>query len=102
MCVAQGDLAGALAAFQASIVIDSALAERDPSNAGWQRDVAVSLFRLATVYEQQRQFSLARDLAEKCVDIFERLAALDRANATWQNDVKVSRAMVARLQAAGG
>ena len=42
------------------------------------------------------------EYAEKSLVIDEQLAALDPTNATWQNDVEVSRAMVARLKAAGG
>ena len=100
--LAQGDLVGALVAFQASMDVRTALAAGDPSNAGLQRDLAFSLFRMATVHEQQRQFWVVRDFAKQCAEIFERLAALDRTNATWQNDVDVSREMVVRLTAAGG
>ena len=39
--VAQGDLPGALASYQASKEIFEQLAERDPGNAGWQRDVSI-------------------------------------------------------------
>ena len=44
--VAQGDLAAALAAYQASLAIRERLADADPSNAGWQRDLSVSLEKL--------------------------------------------------------
>ena len=102
MRLAQGDLAGALVAFQASMDVAQALAESDPSNAGWQRDLSFSFTRLAQICEQQGKRPLAVEYAEKSLLIDERLAALDPTNATWQNDVKVSRGMVARLKAAGG
>ena len=45
---AQGDLAGALKAYQDSLAIADRLAKSDPGNAGWQRDLSVS-------YEQDRR-----------------------------------------------
>ena len=39
---AQGDLAGALAAYEADLAIAERLAASDPGNAGWQRDLIVS------------------------------------------------------------
>ena len=47
MRVAQGDLAGALAAYDESLTIRRDLAARDPGNAGWARDVWVSYWKLA-------------------------------------------------------
>ncbi len=41
--VAQGDLPGALAAYDEGLTIARDLAARDPGNAGWARDVSVSL-----------------------------------------------------------
>jgi hypothetical protein len=40
--VEQGDLAAALERFTAALAIRERLAEADPNNAGWQRDVATS------------------------------------------------------------
>jgi len=45
--VAQGDLAAALTAYEDGLEIARDLAARDPGNAGWARDVWVSLWRLA-------------------------------------------------------
>ncbi len=44
---AQGDLAGALESYRASLAIREALAAQDPGNAGWQRDLGVSYWRMA-------------------------------------------------------
>jgi tetratricopeptide (TPR) repeat protein len=52
---AQGDLAEALGAYQASQAIREGLAEADPSNAGWQRDLYVSYWRLAVMVEKLGQ-----------------------------------------------
>ena len=40
--VAQGDLAGALKSYRDSLAITDRLAQSDPGNAGWQRDLSVS------------------------------------------------------------
>ncbi|MCB1372313.1 MAG: hypothetical protein KDJ83_15585 [Rhodobacteraceae bacterium] len=45
--VAQGDLPGALDAYDEGLGIRRDLAARDPGNAGWARDVVVSLAKLA-------------------------------------------------------
>ncbi len=45
---AQGDLGGALKAYQDSLAIGQKLAAQDPGNAGWQRDLSVS-------FEQDRR-----------------------------------------------
>ena len=47
--VAQGDLAGALAAYEESLSIGRDLAARDPGNAGWARDLSVSLNKVGDV-----------------------------------------------------
>ena len=49
---AQGDLAGALAAYEARHAIAERLAASDPGNAEWQRDLVVSHWRIAAVLEE--------------------------------------------------
>jgi hypothetical protein len=49
---AQGDLAGALAAYVADLAIAERLAALDPGNPGWQRDLIVSHWRIAAVLEE--------------------------------------------------
>ncbi len=44
---AQGDLAAALTSFQAGLAIAEHLAQTDPGNAGWQRDLIVSYVKLS-------------------------------------------------------
>ena len=74
------------------------LAEADPSNAGWQRDLSFSLTRLAQFHEQKGDRAEALPFTQESLAIDERLAALDRSNVTWQKDVVVSRALVTRLR----
>ena len=49
----QGDLAGALAAYRESLAVSRRLAEADPSNAGWQRDLSVSQQKMGDVLRDQ-------------------------------------------------
>ena len=74
------------------------LAEADPSNAGWQRDLSVSLIRIALLKEQQDGRSEALPHAEEALTITERLAVLDPSNAAWQKDVDNMRPIVTRLR----
>ena len=50
---AQGDLAGALQAYEDSLAIAEQLAASDPGNADWQRDLSISWERIGGVREQQ-------------------------------------------------
>ena len=61
MQVAQGDLAGALKSYRDSLAIIERLAQSDPGNAGWQRDLSVSYIKVGDV--QTAQGDLARRAA---------------------------------------
>ena len=52
--MAQGDLSGALEAYEAMHEILERLAGSDPGNAGWQRDLWVSYWRVADMMERTR------------------------------------------------
>lgn len=63
--VAQGDLPAALTAYRASHAIFETLAKRDPGNAQWQVDVAVSCAKLGTqvgIAANERRAYLERGL----------------------------------------
>lgn len=55
--VAQGDLAGALTSYRDSLAIRDRLADADPGNAGWQRDLSVSLNKVGDVQVAQRDLA---------------------------------------------
>jgi len=57
-----GDLAAALQSYKAGLEIRKRLAEADPSNAGWQRDVWASMWRLRDFEESGITW---RDIARK-------------------------------------
>ncbi|MBN1439807.1 MAG: tetratricopeptide repeat protein, partial [Anaerolineales bacterium] len=90
----------ALASYRESLAIRKRLAEADPSNAGWQRDLSYCLTRLAELYKRQGERLKALPLAEESLSIDERLSALDPTNVQWRKDVEASRALVARLRGA--
>jgi ATP/maltotriose-dependent transcriptional regulator MalT len=56
---AQGQLKAAEAAFGEYLTISRRLAEQDPSNAGWQRELAVAHSRVGGVLEAQGQLKAA-------------------------------------------
>ena len=69
MRVAQGDLAGALAAYEESLTIARDLAARDPGNAGWARDVSVSLNKVGDVRVAQGDLAGALAAFEESLTI---------------------------------
>ena len=51
--LAEGDLANALASYQAVLDIGERLAKSDQSNAAWQRDLAVAHEKIGDIQERQ-------------------------------------------------
>ena len=94
----QGDLAGALTAYRESLAVRKHLAEADPSNADWQRDLSCDLTKLADILEQQGDIENSLPLALESLSIDERLSALDPTNVTWRQDLSISRDLIARLR----
>ena len=88
--LAQGDLAGALAAYPAGLAIRERLAAADPTNAGWQRDLSVSQDNVGEVLRAQGDLAGALAAYRAGLAIRERLAAADPTNAGWQRDLWVS------------
>jgi eukaryotic-like serine/threonine-protein kinase len=98
--VAQGDLTGALTSYRDTRAIRDRLAKSDPGNAGWQRwqrDLAISHFKLASVYERQTRIADALAELTKGRDIIVALVAMVPDNAQWKNDLAQCEAQIARL-----
>jgi tetratricopeptide (TPR) repeat protein len=87
---AQGDLAAALRSYQASHDIFARLAEADPGNAGWQRDLSVSHNKIGDVQRAQGDLAAALRSYQASLAIRERLAEADPGNAGWQRDLALS------------
>jgi hypothetical protein len=83
----RGDLAAALESFETKQNIISRLVQADPSNAGWQRDLAVSHAKLAEAYRTGGETAKALDALRRGQTILARMATLSPDNATWQRDL---------------
>jgi len=87
---AQGNLAGALQAYQNGLTIAQKLAAQDSGHAGWQRDLSVSYNKVGDVLVDQGQLTEALQAYRDSLAIAQKLAAQDPGNAGWQIDLVVS------------
>jgi tetratricopeptide (TPR) repeat protein len=78
---AQGQLAAAQAAYAEYVAISQQLAEQDPGNADWQRDLAVAHSRVGDVLQAQGQLAAAQAAYAEDLAISRRLAEQDPGNA---------------------
>jgi tetratricopeptide (TPR) repeat protein len=84
---AQGKLPEALAAYQQGLAIAKRLADQDPSNAGWQRDLATAYDRMGDVLRTQGRLPEGLAAYQQGLAITKRLADQDPSNAGWQQDL---------------
>ena len=99
LATAQGNLPEAQRLFGESLRIRQRLAESDPANAAWQRDLSYSYYLIAAkIFMPLQRWAEALPLLEQRLAIAERLAASDRSNVMWQQDVQVSRQLVAQVR----
>ncbi|MHB9007233.1 MAG: tetratricopeptide repeat protein, partial [Limisphaerales bacterium] len=94
---AQGDLAGALQAYRASLTVSQRLASADPSNAGWQRDLSVSQERVGDVLMAQGDLAGALQAYREALTVTQRLASADPSNAAWQRDLSLSQTLIGQV-----
>jgi hypothetical protein len=87
--VTQGDLSGALKSYRDSLAIADKLAQSDPGNAGWQRDLAVSLAKLATVFKLQNDTAKALNALGQGRGIILRLIERTPENTIWKQDLNL-------------
>jgi tetratricopeptide (TPR) repeat protein len=99
---AQGDLAGALTAYEEGKTIRERLTAADPSNTGWQHDLSESLNRVGDIKAVQGNLGGALAAYEKGKTIRERLAVSDPSNTGWQHDLSESLNKVGDIQAGLG
>ena len=74
----------AINAFHQSLAVAERLAQADPGNAGWQRDLSVSHNKIGDVEVAQGALAAALTSYQASHDIFKRLAQADPGNAGWQ------------------
>ncbi len=87
--VAKGDEDEALLAYDAAQREASALAEKEPENPAYQRDVSVTYDRIGELLSAKGQLDLALESYRRSLEIAEALAKRDPANAGWQRDLSV-------------
>jgi tetratricopeptide (TPR) repeat protein len=83
MWLTSGNSTAALTSYQASHDIFERLAKADPSNTGWQRDLAVAQEKIAYIQQAQGDLVTALTSHQASHDIFERLAKADPSNTRW-------------------
>ncbi len=86
----RGDLAGALQAYQGTVLVVSQLAKADPGNTGWQRDLSVSYNKIGEVQVAQGDLAGALKSFQDSHAIFVKLAKADPGHTGWQRDLSVS------------
>ena len=88
--------------YRDSLAIRDRLAQSDPGNAGWQRDLSVSLDKVGDVQVAQGDLAGALKSYRDSLAIRDRLAQSDPGNAGWQRDLSVSYEKVRDVQIAQG
>jgi len=86
----QGDLPGALLAYRESLAVRKSLAEADPENTVWQRDLSVSKERIGDVLRDQGDLAGALAAYRESLSVIRRLAEADPSDAGRQRDLSVS------------
>ena len=99
---AQGKLGEAQTAFGEYLEISRRLAEKDPTTAGWQRELALAHSRVGDVLQAQGKLGEAQAAFGEYLEISRRLAEKDPTNTDWQYDLGCAVGRAARiLQALG-
>jgi len=94
---AQGNPPEALKAYRDSLTIRERLAAADPSNARWQRELAVLYGNVGVVLQAQGNLPDALKAYRDGLTIKERLAKTDPGNTGWQSDLAFSYNLVGNV-----
>ena len=94
--VKQGNLTEALVNYQTALDIRKHLAQSDPENASWQRDLSVSHEKIGDVLVEQGNLTEALVNYQTQLDIAKHLAQSDPENASWQRDLAWSHWRIAQ------
>ncbi|HXY02429.1 MAG TPA: tetratricopeptide repeat protein, partial [Terriglobales bacterium] len=100
--LAQGDVAGALNEYLASLAIGRSLASADPSDQGHQQELAACYGKVGIALQAKNDFIAALEQARLCLRICENLVATDPTNAAWQRNLYRSYCLVAQCAEATG
>lgn len=100
--LAKGAREEALSAYEAARRGVTALAEREPDNARWQRGASVAHDRIGDFLMAGGQPDLALQSYRRSLEIAEALARRDPANLGWQHDLSVAHDRVGEALEAKG
>ncbi|HEU0124472.1 MAG TPA: tetratricopeptide repeat protein [Bryobacteraceae bacterium] len=98
----QGDLPGALQAFQQSLQICHRLADSEPSNTEWQRDLSISLDNIGKTRRDQGDLPGALQAFQESLQVRQRLADSDASNTLWQRDLSIVLDNIGNVRRAQG
>jgi hypothetical protein len=76
-----------LAAFRESLAISQRLASTDPSNADWQRDLAVAHNKLGQACQGMGNEENAQSSYRSAVEAMERAVAMSPGTVGWKQDL---------------
>ncbi len=102
MARAQGHLPSARRLYDTALAVIAPLAQRDPNNSEWQRDLSVSHDRIGDVLRQGGDGSAALAAYRAGLAISEGLAKRDPNNSEWQRDLSVSHSKTGDVLRQGG
>ena len=94
---AKGDMDAALAAYEAARGEAEALVQKDPANAGGQRELSLTHDRIGDRYLAAARVDLALASYQQSLAIAKALAARDRANSGYQRDLSVSHERIGEV-----
>jgi tetratricopeptide (TPR) repeat protein len=97
-----GELEEAQRAFGEYLAISRRLAKQDPSNAGWQRELAGAYSWVGAVLQAQGELETAQRVFGENLAISRRLAEQDPSNAGWQRELAVALGSVGGVLRAQG
>ena len=90
LCKSLGFSSKAFEPYQKSSFELERLAAQHPENAGWQRELVVSIHRIGGILESQGDLAGAIVEFRKAQAVSERLAVQDPDNASWQREIALS------------
>ena len=83
----RGNLPDALKSYRDSLAIIDRLAQADPGNAGWQRDLSVSYAKIGVVFQRTGNKTEALNALREGDTIIERMTRLSPDNVQWKQDL---------------
>jgi tetratricopeptide (TPR) repeat protein len=100
--MAQGKLAEAQTAFEEYLAISQELAEQDPSNTGWQRELAIAHSQVGWALQEQDKLEEAEAPLGEYLALSQRFMKLHPSHLGWQRELAVAHGQVGVVLQAQG